>query len=448
LTVPVTGAAAEEGRLRRSRRELDRELERLFDLHAVALRRYATALLRNPSDAEDVVQQTFLKALRAFRAGARPQQSRRWLVAIAHNECRMHFRRASRRPTEVALDLALDLTIDRSPESEAYPSLQEIREALGQLAQSQRTALVLRELEGRPYAEIAGVLDVSESAVETLLFRARRALREQLEGRDDCAGAQALLGADSLDELSRRRLRAHVRSCSACARLERSRRGRLAAAARKLGALFPCPSPLSALPGGSSAAKVVVAVAAATVVTGGAVEVAPTDGAQPRAAPAQVLRHGDPPEPAGARVAATRVVHRVPRAPPPPTKRAVAAPRSQPPPAPGVEHAPRAVAPPAAAAPPSHAPPSPPAPRPAPPPESLPPENPPPAKLLPALPAVTLPQQLPDLPTASAELPKLTAPQLQVPPPVADLAQPVSLPAIQVAVPPLPRLGVVNVTAP
>src|SRR5438128_1375658 len=67
---------------------------------------------------------------------------------------------------------------------------EDIKRALSHLAFNQRAALVMRELEGRSYAEIAEVLGVSVSAVETLIFRARRALREQLEGSLSCAEAE------------------------------------------------------------------------------------------------------------------------------------------------------------------------------------------------------------------------------------------------------------------
>ena len=108
----------------------------------------------------------------------------------------MHFRTASRRPAEVALEL--DAGHAAAPDGSA--SAGEIGEAFAQLAPNQRAALVLRELEGRSYADIAVTLGVTESAVETLLFRARRALREQFEERGGCADAERLLAAGSLDD--------------------------------------------------------------------------------------------------------------------------------------------------------------------------------------------------------------------------------------------------------
>src|SRR5437762_1275163 len=85
------------------------------------------------------------------RAG-RPETPRHWLIAIAHNVCRQRFRQASRRPEEVPLEAEPAAIVD---ESDA-PTPAEIRRALGHLPFNQRSALVLRELEGRSYAEIAG----------------------------------------------------------------------------------------------------------------------------------------------------------------------------------------------------------------------------------------------------------------------------------------------------
>jgi RNA polymerase sigma factor (sigma-70 family) len=244
-------------------------------------------VLRNRNDTEDVVQQTFLKALRALQQGVRPERPRQWLVAIAHNECRMLFRRAARRPVEVELEQAGDVggRVEESVSAEA------IRQALAELAPKQRTALVMRELDDRSYAEIAKALDLTESAVETLLFRARRALREQLEtGGGGCEDAQALIAADSLDDVSRKRLRAHVRTCNACATLEHRRRGKLAAAARKVASLFPVPSWLASLFGGGGA-KAVVALAVTAAAATGTVEVAKIDAHKAKPAPTPVLVH-------------------------------------------------------------------------------------------------------------------------------------------------------------
>jgi len=151
----------------------DRAFEQLYRLHAREVYRYALAVLANPADAEDVTQTTFLNAYRAFQRGERPHKPHNWLIAIAHNVCRMRWRQAGSRPREVALEQAAE---PAAPES-GHADLDEVLAALATLTFNQRAAIVMRELEGRTYQEISEVLGVSVSAVEALLFRARRSLQ-------------------------------------------------------------------------------------------------------------------------------------------------------------------------------------------------------------------------------------------------------------------------------
>src|SRR4051812_10882491 len=218
-----------------------------------------------------------MNAYRAYQRGERPKAPRNWLIAIAHNVCRQRFRQAARRPNEVALDEELT---EAQPEQDG-PSAEEIRRALGHLAFNQRAALVMRELEGRSYAEIAEILDTSVSAVETLLFRARRALREQLEESLTCVEAELAISRQLDGRLPRPekgRLRAHLRECADCATFARSQRAQRSAL-KSLGAV-PLPASLGsffgggggAAIGGGIAAKAVLAGAAAVLGTGVGVE--------------------------------------------------------------------------------------------------------------------------------------------------------------------------------
>jgi RNA polymerase sigma-70 factor (ECF subfamily) len=249
-------------------RRVDRGFERLYRRHVADVYRYALAVLRNPADAEDVTQTTFLNALRAYDRGERPKAAQNWLIAIAHNVCRQRFRQSLRRPHEVAFD---EDVADRIVDEEA-PTAEDIRRALGQLAFNQRAALVMRELEGRSYAEIAEILGVSSSAVETLLFRARRALREQLEGTLTCHQAELAISKQLDGQLARSErgaLRAHLRACPDCATV--ARRQRAQRAAFKSLAAIPVPGSLASLFGGGGGAAVgtgVAAKAAAVVATG------------------------------------------------------------------------------------------------------------------------------------------------------------------------------------
>ncbi len=215
----------------------------MYKKHVHAVYRYALAVLHNEADAEDVTQQTFLSAYRAFERGERPHKPHNWLIKIAHNVCRQRFRDSSRRPQEVEFDESLAAAAADDPD---VPTATEIRHALGFLAFNQRAALVMRELEGRSYAEIAQILDTSVGAVETLIFRARRALREQLEGGLTCQEAKVTLSRleeHKLPSAERGALRAHLRECKDCATLERRQRAQ-SAALRHLGGV-PLPASLA-----------------------------------------------------------------------------------------------------------------------------------------------------------------------------------------------------------
>jgi RNA polymerase sigma factor (sigma-70 family) len=282
----------------------DRAFERLYRRHVHEVYRYVLAVLRNQADAEDATQATFLSAYRAFIDGAEPLKPRNWLLKIAHNECRQRWRAASRRPKEVEWD-------ERTPApgvDETVPTVDEIRTALGHLSFNQRSALVMRELEGRSYAEIGKILDLSVSAVETLLFRARRALREQLEGALTCGEAEATLSKrldGRLTLAEQRALRAHLRQCAECSVLERKQRARRAAV-KRLGVIQLPPSLAGFLGGtgsitggaivGSGIVAKTAAVVAAGMVAGGvgheAVEAIAAD--KPARTPLPALRQVTP----------------------------------------------------------------------------------------------------------------------------------------------------------
>jgi RNA polymerase sigma factor (sigma-70 family) len=152
----------------------DRDFESLYRRYVKDVYHYALALLRNPADAEDVTQTTFLNAYRAFSKGIEVEKPQNWLIKIAHNVARTRYARSSRRVREVPLD---DHVEHLSVPEESRPDVHGVLEALGELPFNQRAALVMRELEGRSYAEISDTIGVSVSAVETLIFRARRSLR-------------------------------------------------------------------------------------------------------------------------------------------------------------------------------------------------------------------------------------------------------------------------------
>ena len=255
----------------------DRSFERLYRRYVGDVYRYAFAVCRNAADAEDITQTTFMNAYRAVQSGQQPRSAKNWLLAIAHNVMRQRFRQAARRPNEVELGDAVAAAV---PDEEGY-SAEDIRRALGELAFNQRAALVMRELEGRSYGEIAEILSLSVSAVETLIFRARRALREQLEGSLSCREAELAVSRQLDGRLSRAEkgtLRAHLRTCADCASFARSQRAQRAAL--KGLAAIPVPASLGSFFGGGAAVGTAVGAKAAAVtavgllVAGGGVETA------------------------------------------------------------------------------------------------------------------------------------------------------------------------------
>ena len=152
----------------------DQAFESLYRRYVKDVYHYALALLRNPAYAEDVTQTTFLNAYRAYQRGIEVEKPQNWLIKIAHNVARTRYARASRRVKEVPLeDHVEQLAL---PEADR-PDVTGVLRALGRLPFNQRAALVMRELEGRSYAEIADTIGVSVSAVETLIFRGRKSLR-------------------------------------------------------------------------------------------------------------------------------------------------------------------------------------------------------------------------------------------------------------------------------
>ena len=225
-----------------AQRRSDRSFERMYRKNVLDVYRYSLALLRSPEDAEDVTQTTFLNAYRAFKEEGLPRNQHNWLIGIAHEVCRNRSHEAALRPEEVELE---DAAVTLVPDEEG-PTPQDLRRALGHLPFNQRAALVMREVEGRSYEEISVILDVSVNAVETLVFRARRALREQLEGSLTCHEAERAISRH-LDGLLRRAdrasLRKHLRECDDCTAFARSQDAQRSALRRF--ARVPLPSSLA-----------------------------------------------------------------------------------------------------------------------------------------------------------------------------------------------------------
>jgi RNA polymerase sigma-70 factor (ECF subfamily) len=190
---PSRDAASGGGRGDDDRKFADEALSYLDALYGTAVR-----LTRNPQDAEDLVQDTYLKAFRASSQFERGTNLKAWLFTILHNTFRNIRRHDGRSPIDVnsetveqAADLAGD---DRTPEQLlTRASLdRELQAALDTLPEAFRQAVWLRDVEEFSYAEIAKMMDVPIGTVMSRISRGRRMLHDRLTQR--AADAQAKVG--------------------------------------------------------------------------------------------------------------------------------------------------------------------------------------------------------------------------------------------------------------
>ena len=167
---------------------------RLFQRYAAPLLRFTGRILGDPAEAEEITQDVFLKLMvRADQYDGRAPVAS-WLFAIATNACRDRLRRSVRRPS-VALEAVTEVKEPGIPADERLARRQRreaVRRALSDLSLEQREALVLARYHGMPYAEIAKVLDISEGAVKTRIFRAMETLKARFSEGDSSWNAARL----------------------------------------------------------------------------------------------------------------------------------------------------------------------------------------------------------------------------------------------------------------
>jgi RNA polymerase sigma-70 factor (ECF subfamily) len=156
------------------------QIGRLHEQHHRMVDALCRLLLRDPVEAEDAVQQTFLSAFASLIAGTVPRQPAAWLAAIARREC--WARTAQRRRRPLPLEEAGDPAAGTDVFEDAIRSADfaALWSAINALPRTQRKAFLMRELSGLSYSEVAVALGVTESAIESLLVRARRQLRDGL----------------------------------------------------------------------------------------------------------------------------------------------------------------------------------------------------------------------------------------------------------------------------
>ena len=155
--------------------------EGLYERHAAKILGYCLHQLGSREEAEDAVQTTFMNAFRALGRGVVPEAESAWLFKIAENVC-LSRRRSSWRRGRIESPSDFDVIEEVVPgPSRQRDELIGIEDALASMPEQQRRAILLREWQGLSYREISEELDVSQSAVETLIFRARRSLAQGLE---------------------------------------------------------------------------------------------------------------------------------------------------------------------------------------------------------------------------------------------------------------------------
>jgi RNA polymerase sigma factor (sigma-70 family) len=153
----------------------------LYEEYANQIFRYCLHQLGSREEAEDAVQSTFLNAFRGIKRGVVPELESAWLFKIAHNVCLSRRRSSWRRgriESPADFEVVEELTAAPARRADELIGLQDVLE---QMPESQRRAILLREWQGLSYREIAEELELSQAAVETLIFRARRALASGLE---------------------------------------------------------------------------------------------------------------------------------------------------------------------------------------------------------------------------------------------------------------------------
>jgi RNA polymerase sigma factor (sigma-70 family) len=162
-----------------------KETESLFEQiclpHLDAAYNLARWLVGRDEDAQDIVQEAYLRALKGFK-GFRGGNARPWLLAIVRNTTYTWHKKYAKHPSMVPFDLAIhDKRTGDPPSQPSHEErVQQLEEALNRLPVEMREILVLRELEGWSYKQLASTLDVASGTIMSRLSRARQRLQREL----------------------------------------------------------------------------------------------------------------------------------------------------------------------------------------------------------------------------------------------------------------------------
>lgn len=166
---------------------LDRQLAGLIDEHSAAVFHVAFGVLRDRGLAEDVVQETMIKAWRSLGTFRGDSSTRTWVLRIAHNTAIDALRRRRERtidPKDLEDPAGATTLDDPARRVVGREDVGHLRTALEQLDELSRTIVVLREVEGLSYQEIADTIEVPVATVKTRLLRARRTLEDAIKNEE------------------------------------------------------------------------------------------------------------------------------------------------------------------------------------------------------------------------------------------------------------------------
>jgi RNA polymerase sigma factor (sigma-70 family) len=255
----------------------DEAFRAIYDRYHKRLFAYARQMLPGSrQDAEDALQDVFVRAYSSLRANDRELALRAWLYRVAHNRCIDELRRPAP-PAPELIELVRSPVHDPIAQAEQRESLRRLIADVRRLPEHQRSALLMRELSGMTYSELAAALGVSVPAVKSLLVRARVGLVQALEARDTACSEirDELIVAHDRGVRPNGTARRHIRDCSGCRQFRTEIRG----VSRQFAALVPALGPVGLLANllglgggasGSAAAGGGAAAAGGALGTGGA----------------------------------------------------------------------------------------------------------------------------------------------------------------------------------
>ena len=269
----------------------------IFDRYQKGLYAYCASLLRNRDDAADALQNTMLRAMGALDGEEREIAVRPWLYRIAHNESMNLLRRPR---VEEATEIHASVVADVETSAAVRAQLRNVLDDIRHLPERQRGALVMREMAGLEYDEIAAALKTSPAGAKQAVYDARRALYDLARGREaDCRSIQRQISDGDRRTARARPIRAHLRRCTDCRAFQAQIAGRKSSLASFTPAL-PAAALSHALQGALAGSGVTqatgqaIAVAAVAAALGaGAVGVSELrDGGDPRRPPAVFAQTG------------------------------------------------------------------------------------------------------------------------------------------------------------